>query len=70
MRNPLIATLAMLLTLPWAATASAATPAVAVHMNVWSTKVLVFELRTGEAVGEADLPRFASAFWIDNAQKP
>ena len=43
------------------------------HERAWVTlksKVLVFDLRTGEAVGQAELPRFATAFWIDNAQKP
>ena len=34
------------------------------------TKVLVFDLRTGDAVGQTDLPRFASAFWVDNSEKP
>ena len=38
MRNRPIVTLALFLTRPWAATASAAAPAVAVHMNVWSNK--------------------------------
>jgi len=41
--------------------------------RAWVTthsKVLVFDLRTGEAVGQAELPRFASAFWIDNSEKP
>jgi hypothetical protein len=34
------------------------------------TKVLVLDLRTGEAVGQADLPQFASSFWIDNSRTP
>ena len=34
------------------------------------SKVLAFDLRTGEAVGQADLPRFASEFWIDKSEKP
>ena len=45
----------------------------AARERAWVTthsKVLIFDLRTGEAVGKADLPRFATAFWIDNSRKP
>jgi hypothetical protein len=35
-----------------------------------NTKVLVFDLRNGELVGQVDLPRFAESFWIDNSRKP
>jgi hypothetical protein len=43
------------------------------HERVWVTtnsKLQVFDLRTGEAVGQADLPKIALAFWIDNSREP
>ena len=43
------------------------------HERVWVTtnnKVLVFDLRTGEAVGQANVPRPADALWFDYSQKP
>jgi hypothetical protein len=34
------------------------------------TKVLVFDLRAGKVIGQADLPKSVTALWIDSGRKP
>ena len=71
MRNPPIATLALLLTLPWAATASAAAPAVAIDMNIWNDTggVTFIDPDSFAVIGTAEFERPVMPLRFDATRK-